>query len=328
MYTLWVVTDDRCMQLRHRSLRVVALAVVVALPLLGSSAVASAKGKASGCHKTHTCKSGSGSSTGTGTATPPPITVQVDPNPMVEIGPSFAGGVIQVETSPSFAGDPVAISSSQLDASCGMGAFFLDLQDGGTPSNPFTSQASITAILDNEGNVTVDVEGADCAPGPSIIEADLAVAPYSTALGTLDVEPPVVTTPGVFGYPTSSGTVTDGEVETGDTPASGDSDIIAVFTVETDPVYAEQTAEISSTQLQDRCGGVWTWSGLDGTTVSSGGPPNVLATAQIDDDGNASFGFIGTSCAAGSSVVTADVEAGSHPTYTTTFNIVAPQPTI
>jgi hypothetical protein len=312
---------------RRRSLRLVALAVVVALPLLGTSGDASAKAKSSGCHRAHTCKSGGGQADGGSGGTPASITVQVDPNPMIEIGPSFVGGVIQVETSPSFAGDPVTISSSQLDASCGTGTFFLDLQDGGTPSNPFTSQASITAILDNEGNVTVDVEGADCAPGSSIIEADLAVAPYDTALSTLDVEPPAVTTPGVYGYPTSSGTVTGGEVETGDTPASGESDIIAVFNVETDPVYAEQTAEISATQLEDRCVGGWSWSGLDGTTASSGGP-NVPATAPIDNDGNASFGFVGTSCAAGPSVVTADVEAGTHPTYTTTFNVLPPQPTI
>ena len=323
MCTLWVVEDDVGMNpgsRSGRSLRVVALAVVVALPLLGSSGVASAKTKAPGCRKAHTCKSGSGGPSA-------PITVQVDPNPMIEIGPSFVGGVIQVETSPSFAGDPVTISSSQLNASCGSGAFFLDLQNGGIPSNPFTTTTSITAILDNEGNVTVDVEGADCAPGPDLVQADLGVAPYDTALSTLDVEPPTVTGPGVYGYPTSSGTVTGGEVETGDTPASGDSDIIAVFNVETDPVYAERTAEISSTQLQDRCGGGWFWSGLDGTSASSGGP-NVLATAPLDDDGNASFGFIGTSCAAGSSVVTADVEAGTRPTYTTTFNVLPPQPTI
>jgi ribosomal protein L31 len=89
-----------------------------------------------------------------------------------------------------------------------------------------------------------------------------------------------------------------------------------VFYVETSPVYAEQPVEISSPELQSRCG-----------TFSTFATPTGLTTT-LDDDGNAVFLFLGSSCAAGSSVVTADVEAGSHPTYTTTFNIVAPQPTI
>src|SRR5271155_4898098 len=103
------------MDLRRRSLAIIALAVVVSLPLLGMSGSASATGKATGCHKTHSCKSakgsgsGGGTGSGTGSATPPPITVQVDPNPLVETGQSFVAATIQVETSPSFAGDAVNI---------------------------------------------------------------------------------------------------------------------------------------------------------------------------------------------------------------------------
>ena len=52
------------------------------------------------------------------------------------------------------------------------------------------------------------------------------------------------------------------------------------------------------------------------------------ATATIDDDGNATFSFTGASCAAGPSAVIADVLAGSHPTYTSTYTILPPQPTI
>jgi hypothetical protein len=48
----------------------------------------------------------------------------------------------------------------------------------------------------------------------------------------------------------------------------------------------------------------------------------------LDNDGNAVFVFLGSSCAAGSSLVTADIEAGIHSTYTTSFNIVPPEPTI
>ena len=173
------------MNLPRRSLRLVALAVVVALPLFGTSAVASAKAKA-GCHKTHSCKSGggvgSGSGSGTGSA-PDPVTVQVDPNPLVETGQSYVVATIQVETSPSFAGDSVDISSSQLTASCDWNVDYFNLQNGGFPqfpNNPPTP--NIQAVLDDDGNATVLVVGYGCAPGSSVVEADLMTAPYYTGL--------------------------------------------------------------------------------------------------------------------------------------------------
>jgi hypothetical protein len=299
--------------LRNGSLRFVALVVVVTMPLLGMSGVASAKVKATkGCHKTHTCTSGSGSPVGSGSGTggaPPAITVQIDPTPLVETGESQVDAVIQVETSPSFAGDPVDISSSQLEAACG-GII-------GFQSETTAGINNVQLILDDDGNAAVIVEGSNCAPGTSVVDASLEVAPYDTALGTVVAEPPAVTTAGVAGYPTTSGTVTSGEVETGDSATSGDSDVLAVFYVETEPVYAEQPVEINSDQLIDRCGG-----GALFTTPIGAPTPTTL-----DDDGNAVFLFFGSSCAAGSSAVIADVEAGSHPTYTTTFDINPPQPT-
>ena len=309
---------------RH-SLRLVALAVAVALPLLGMSGVATAKVKAPGCHKTHTCKRGGGAGSGTGGITPAPMTVQIDPNPAVETSASVID-VIQVETSPSLAGDLVDISSSQFAASCqsfaGFDTFY-DISQG---------PDSVEVPLDNDGNATVLIGGTGCAPGPSLVDASLVEAPYYTALATIVTQPPVVTAPGLTGYPSSSGTVTGGEVETGDTAApGGGSFVFAVFNVETNPVYAEQTVEISSAQLQARCGTSWTF-GSFGQGEGSNGPGDTesptTATTTLDDDGNAQFYFAGSSCAAGPSVVTADVLAGTHPTYTTTFNVVAPQPTI
>ncbi len=306
------------MRSHRRSLRIVALVIVVALPLLGTSGIASAKVKAKGCHKTHSCKGGGGSGTGTGGASPAPITVQVDPNPLVETGQSYVAATIQVETSPSFAGDAVNIDSSQLEAACA-DVYYRTLQ------GPVGGEDDIQVILDDDGNVTVLVVGYDCAPGTSVVEADLMVAPFYTALTTLHAEPPVVTPTGLTGYPTTSGTVTTGEVETGDTNASGDSDVYAVFYVETNPVYAEQDAEISSAQLEDRCITGSQWYAITPTGVHDA---SAGAISQIDDDGNVVFLFVGSSCAAGSSQVIADVLAGTHPTYTTTFNINPPQPTI
>lgn len=323
MCALFAVGDDGEMTMRRHTLRFVALAVVVAMPLLGMSGVASAK--AAGCHKTKTCKSAGGTGSG-GPTTTAPMAVQVDPNPLVETGQSYVYATVQVETSASFAGDPVDISSPQLSAVCEGAVVFTAI--GASPGQ------SITVTLDDDGNATVVVVGENCAPGASVIEADLAVAPYDTALTTLDAEPPVVTTPGVTGYPQTSGTVTGGEVETGDTGSLfGGSYVYGVFYVETDPVYAEQTVEISSPELQARCGAEWVFSPLltgtsslgTGSTVIS---PNTTASTTLDDDGNAVFVFAGASCAAGSSEVIADVEAGTHQTDVTSFSILPPQPTI
>jgi len=162
------------MTIRRRSFRLVAMAMVVGLPLLSLSAVASAKVKATkGCHKTHSCQGGGGGTTGSGTgADPAPITVQIDPTPLVETGQSSVLATVQVETSPSFAGDFVDISSSQLQSACtggtGFGGYFIG---AGT---------TVTVALDDDGNATVYIYGNDCAPGTSVVEADLTVAPYYT----------------------------------------------------------------------------------------------------------------------------------------------------
>ncbi|HEY7946811.1 MAG TPA: hypothetical protein VID75_03985 [Acidimicrobiales bacterium] len=305
------------MLVRHVGAKVLVLTAVVSMAVLGMSGIASAK------HHHHP---GGSSGGGTGGAPPPNMTVQIDPNPLVETAQSGVSAVIQVETSPSLAGDAVNISSSQLQAACA-GILFLTIQ-GGTAANPTTAVNNISVILDDDGNATVLVTATPCAPGPSVVEADLTVAPFYTALATLNASPPQVTPTGVFGYPTTSGTVTTGEVETGDTATSGNSDVYAIFYVETDPVYAEQLVEISSAQLEGRCYGGWSWNSFGNEISGTGVNTGPRLTTTLDDDGNAVFAFLGASCAAGPSAVIADVLAGTHATYTTTFNINAPAPTI
>jgi hypothetical protein len=151
--------------------------------------------------------------------------------------PPNVSAVIQVETSPSYAGNTVIISSSQLQASC-TSVSFETLQKG-TPSAPTVMANSMPVVLDDDGNVTVVVNGVDCAPGSDVIDASMTSAPFLTALTTLVVAPPQATPAGVTGYPAD-------EVETGNSPASGDSDVYTVFYVETSPTYAEQPVEISS----------------------------------------------------------------------------------
>jgi len=191
-----------------------------------------------------------------------------------------------VETSPSFAGASVDISSSQLSASCASVDFENFIAVGFN---------NVSVALDDDGNATVLAIGQNCVPGTDVIEVDLEPAPYDTALGTLVANLPVVTSEGVTGYPTTSGTVTTGEVETGDTTASGESDVW-VFYVETNPAYVEQPVEISSDQLEDRCGQGYTWvslSNTDGLSFSPGHSPGSPAQGILDDDGNTVFLFNG-----------------------------------
>jgi uncharacterized repeat protein (TIGR01451 family) len=238
---------------------------------------------------------------------PPPcgISVSISPNPVVETGDSDVRAIVQVEACASYAGDLVNIDSQQLTNSCTSVAFGT-LQPG---VHPLAN--SIQVVLDDDGNATVTLTGTDCTPGPSLVEADLVNAPYLTATTTLTVLPPNVTPSGVVGYPAN-------EVETGDTTASGFSDVYAVFYVETDPVYAETTAEISSAQLAGRCLGGVTWTSNQGTSTGS------TATATIDNDGNAVFTLTGASCAPGTSTVIADILAGAHTTYSSNYTVDPP----
>jgi len=329
---------------RRSFVRLTALTVVVAMPLMGMSGIASAKSAkatkalAAKCATHPTLKkcAKAGSGGGTGGAAPL-ITVAVSPNPLVETGQSEVHAVVEVETNPSFAGDEVNIDSSQLKASCLHGITFENLQNGGTVTGPNVQPNRIDAVLDDDGNATVVMEGTDCAPGTSVVEADLEVAPFYTALTTLVALPPTVTPEGLTGFPEVGGVAQ--QVETGDTSTSGDSNVYAVFYVETNPVYAEQTVEISSSQLEGRCIRGWRWEvgnpngvgigpGVVGPISGTGVNTGTKASTILDDDGNAVFIFKGTSCAAGPSAVIADVLAGTHSTYTTTFTVRPPVPTI
>jgi hypothetical protein len=321
------------MNVRHSRLgRLVALTVVVSMPLLGMAGVASAKtpkhhvncsnpknATKKKCSGTGASGSGSGGPTGG-----PQIQVTVDPNPLVETGQSEIHAVIEVETLASFAGDVVTISSQQLNSSCASVTY-----DTVASGDEVTSPFNISVYLDDDGNATVVVDGENCAPGTDVVEADLDVAPYLTALTNLVANPPTVTAAGLTGYPND-------EVETGDTNGiSGNSDVYAVFYVEDNPVYAEQTVEISSSQLEARCGQGWIWLPGNGGTSVPAGPAlqtgvntGTAAETTLDDDGNAVFVFKGASCAAGDSQVIADVLAGTHDTFTFDYTISPPAPTI
>ncbi|HXQ59544.1 MAG TPA: hypothetical protein VN799_05580 [Acidimicrobiales bacterium] len=307
------------MNVSRSFVRLVSIAVVVSMPLLGMSGVASAAAKGSQKWCAHhsgkaAAKAGCATTGGGGTGGPPPVTeiqVTVSPNPVIETGVSEIHAVVQVEAQPSFAGDNVFIYSQQLINSCEDVNF--KYNEG--VDDPSVSQGeSATVPLDNDGNVTVELDATECAPGPSLVEADLVAAPYYTATTTLQAQPPNVTPEGLTAFPNP-------EVETGDGTYSG-SNVYAVFYFEDAPVYAETPVEISSAQLQNRCLGGETWdAGNGGSGDATGG------TTTLDNDGNAVFIFEGISCAPGDSVVVGDgVKSGD--TFTTTYTITAPTPTV
>jgi len=298
--------------------RLTALTVVVAMPLLGMAGVASAAAKGSpkwcAAHVKAAKKTAACTTAGGGTGGPPPVTeiqVTVSPNPVIETGVSEIHAVVQVEAQPAFAGDNVFIYSQQLINSC-QGVTF-NANEGSTPS--VYQGKSATVPLDNDGNATVELDATECAPGPSLVEADLVNAPYYTATTVLSALPPNVTAPGLTAFPNP-------EVETGDGTYTG-SNIYAVFYFEDNPVYAETPVEISSAQLQDRCLGGETWTaGNGGTGDKTGG------YTTLDDDGNAVFIFEGISCAPGTSVVVGDLLDGTHDTFDTSYTVTAPTPTL
>ena len=98
------------------------------------------------------------------------------------------------------------------------------------------------------------------------------------------------------------------------------SDVYAVFYVETDPVYASPRSRSRHPSLEPL-------SGRCDLDIEPGDYHGATATATVDNDGNAVFAFSGSSCAAGTSTVTADLLSGAHSTYTTTYTILPPQVT-
>ena len=253
---------------------------------------------------------GIATATSAGAATPV-IKVSVTPNPVIEVGESAVNAVVQVEALPGFAGASVNISSIDLTNTCTSVEF--NSIAGGLPP---TAGNPITVVLDNEGNATVELDAVGCVPGTDVIEADLLLVPYKTATTTLTVVGPKNTPHGVTANPAK-------EVETGTSGEGGDSDVYAVFTVETLSSYAEQSVEIQSSELVDRCG-----AGSEWVTNVDTFSDSATATATLDDNGAATFTFYGISCASGTSTVLADVQAGLHPKYTTTFKIKSPRSTI
>jgi hypothetical protein len=258
-------------------------------------------------------------------APPGPLTVTVSPTASREIGQSVVAAVIQVETSPSFAGDDVTIDASKLAASC-KGDFSLDTVQGGAPNALVTAPNEMQVVLDDDGNVTLVASGENCAPGRRKIGVQLDVEPFYAATTTFKVKPPKATSSGMVGEPQAGGVT--GETETGDTSDSGNSDVYALFYVETDAGYSGQTVEVDFSQLADSCSEGWEAEPVTGEIPATDANTNPEITSPLDSNGDAAFLFVGATCGATTSQVKAAVQAAADPTYTTNFTVEPPAPVI
>ena len=222
--------------------------------------------------------------------------------------------VVQINTSTLYDRSRVVVSSPELQAACAAVSF--ETLQGGTVSAPTIGGGSFPVAVDADGNVTVVVDGIGCARGRYALLSTIP-AFGANASTVIAVNPPQITFPYRFGgYPAN-------EVETGNTTASGHSDVYTVFIISTSPKYGEDTATISAPSLASHCkGGIrWESNGVGSPFVKS-----ATAIATIDNDGNASFVFKGASCAAGKNKVTLTVHTGGkrNPKYSTSYVIVPP----
>ena len=105
--------------------------------------------------------------------------------------------IAQVEFPPVFAEEPVYIDFAQLYSRCHNypKTEVITMGDRGVPEVNSGTESE-TLYLDNDGNAfAVLVGNSSCASGPSLIEASLENAPYTTLETTFTIEPPRPTNP-------------------------------------------------------------------------------------------------------------------------------------
>ena len=219
--------------------------------------------------------------------------------------------IVTVECAPTFSEQTVEIHTPQLSNACqGLLRWY----------NATTTAASgngdtFDVTLDDDGNATaVVLGGPSCAASRDLIEADLAVAPYTTAITQVQIAPPRDTRPGVFALPAQ-------QVEDDIT-----SSVATIFYVEFPSVYSEHKVEISDAELYDRCDGHGiTWILPNSTTFTYG----KSVTVTLDDNGNAFVvALAGPSCAAINTFVQAELVGPPYTTLTSQFNVLSPRVTV
>src|SRR6266550_9371226 len=222
-----------------------------------------------------------------------------------------AADIIEVECNPFVygTGSKIKITASQLFSRCHEKLTWYVV-------NPFRTETGrgISVALDADGNATVAVlAGPECQAGESLIAAHMEEEPFETFTTSFTVLPPVNTPPGVYALPSS-------QVE--DALSSSVATI-----VETEfAAGSEKPVRIASEELFQRCrrGPHLLWVRMNGEIAT--GPE--VREIELDNNGNAFVIALGEeSCAEGTSLIEADLEAKPFTTFTTEFTIEAPRPT-
>jgi hypothetical protein len=245
----------------------------------------------------------------------PTCVVNASPNDFIEsgLGPehSSVAFVITVECQPAFSEQFVEIHTPQLFNACQTQLRWFNA----TATSVIAGSENFEIQLDDDGNATAVVFGGpSCAASRDLIEADLTVAPYTTATTQVQIAPPVSTRPDVFAFPASA-------VEDSTT-----SSVATIIAVEFPSVYAEHQVEISDAELYDSCAGnriEWILPNATSFTY------NKSVTVKLDDNGNAFVvALAGPSCATGTTLVQAELTGPPYKTLTTQFTVLSPQVTV
>jgi hypothetical protein len=225
------------------------------------------------------------------------------------------GDIVEVECNPYVfgTGSKVTILASQLFSRCNENLTWY------TP-NPFSSEGitgrGIEVELDAAGNATVAlIAGPMCAAGESLITVHMTEKPFETFTTSFTVLPPHDTPAGVVALPAS-------QVE--DNNSSAVATIVqAEFTG-----ASEEKIRIGSQELYARCQREphLHWIRMDRTEEEF--TPE-LKGIELDNNGNAFVILFGDrSCAEGTSLIEADLESKPFTTYTTSFTVEGPRPTV
>ena len=244
----------------------------------------------------------------------PACAVSASPHPFIESGlspsASMVAFIITVGCAPTFSEQAVEIRTPQLSNACQGQLMWYSA----TTTTAAGNGETFDVRLDDDGNATAVVLGSpSCAPGNDLIEADLTVAPFTTATTQVQIAPPISTQPGAQASPAS-------EVEDATT-----SSVATVVYVEFPSVYAEHEVEISDAELYDRCAGHVTWIFPNTTSLEYG----KSVTTTLDDNGNAFVvALAGPSCASGRTLVQADLVGPPYTILTTQFTVLSPRVTV
>src|SRR5581483_2985354 len=224
---------------------------------------------------------------------------------------SSIADIIIVECRPVYSQQTVTIDATQLFYQCHRKLLWFAPSLTAAGAGP-----QFTVTLDNDGNATAVVfGGSSCAAATAVIFASLNAPPFPTASTTFTILPPQNTKPGVIASPRR-------EVED-----AVFSSVATVIQVEFPSTQAERFVTIRSNGLFARCApSSLFWFGPEGIPLGTG---ISSVTVQLDNNGNAFVLVIGAlSCASGSSTITADLHTVPYTTFSTTFTIRSPRPTV